>query len=237
MLLSNLSAYFEYAEGFLAPSLTVLYVAKPGLSTVAPERSTNYQAGLVYHGSKLSLDIDVYKIDFTNKFASFASSVPGEGTVWVNIGGATYKGVEGQVTYALTPAIAVFANGSINSAKSTDTGFQIAQAPKSTAAGGVIYKHGPIRFSLIDKYTGPQSSTGNGVSDIRGYNTAVIAGSYDIGPARFGIEAVNALDSQKVTQINGSQIYYQTPRSVSGDVTLERRAETVNRGIPILSGL
>lgn len=220
MLLDNLSAYFEYAQGFLAPSLTVLYVANPSLSTVAPERSTNYQAGLVYHGAKLSLDADVYKIDFTNKFASFVSLVPGEGTVWINIGGATYKGVEGQVAYAITPAIAVFANGSINSAKANDTGFQIAQAPKSTAAGGVILKQGAAKFSLIDKYTGPQSSTGNGVSDIRGYNTAVIAASYAIGPVRLGIEAVNAFDSQRITQINGTQIYYQAPRSVTGDVTV-----------------
>ena len=162
----------------------------------------------------------------------------GVGTVFANIGGATYKGLEGQVSYAITPMIAVFANGSINSAKATDTGLQIAYAPKSTAAGGVIVKEGPLKFSAIDKYTGPQSATGDGnhAYDIKGYNSAVLAASYEVGPVRIGVEVSNVLDSQRVTQIgpnsktlasavglplatNFDQYYYQAPRSITGDVT------------------
>ena len=49
----RLAVYAQYARGFLAPSLSALYVANPGFSTVAPERSTNYQAGAVYNRGKL----------------------------------------------------------------------------------------------------------------------------------------------------------------------------------------
>ena len=72
----QLSGYFQYAKGFLAPALSVLYVANPVYSNVVPERSTNYQGGVVYHGRSLSIDADLYKIDFSNKFASFTSRRP-----------------------------------------------------------------------------------------------------------------------------------------------------------------
>ncbi|MBS0477403.1 MAG: TonB-dependent receptor [Proteobacteria bacterium] len=234
----QLSAYGEYARGFLAPPLNALYVANPQYSNLEPERSTNYQAGLVYHGSRLSLDLDAYHIKFTNKFVSFTSPVAGVGTVFTNIGGATYKGIEGQVALAVTPAIAVFANGSVNSAEASDTGLQIAYAPKSTAAGGVIVKQGPFKFSLIDKYTGPQSATGDGnpIYAIAGYNTAIVAASYQYGPVRIGVEVTNAFDSRRVNQIapnsktvagsaglavatNYDQYYFQPGRAVSADVT------------------
>ena len=155
----QIAAYVQYARGFLAPPLSVLYVANPTFSTVAPERSTNYQAGVVYHGRALSVDADVYKIDFTNKFATDPTAPAIEGTVYINQGAVTYKGVEGQATYALPQGFAVFANGSRNYAKTDNPGqprTQVANAPEFTAAGGVLYKRGPIRFSLIDKYTGPQ---------------------------------------------------------------------------------
>jgi iron complex outermembrane receptor protein len=155
----NLSVYGQFAKGFLAPPLSVLYVARPQLSTVEPQRSTNYQAGLVFHGSHLSIDADVYYIDFKNKFSSFTSTVPGEGTIFINEGAAVYKGFEGQATYAFANGLAVFANGSRNYAKTNNPGIahtQLPNAPFWTAAAGILFKGGPVRVSLIDKYTGPQ---------------------------------------------------------------------------------
>ncbi|MGR6327492.1 TonB-dependent receptor [Sphingomonas sp. XXL09] len=236
---SRFAAYAQYARGFLAPPLSVLYVANPRLSTVAPQRSTNYQAGIVYHGPSLSFDADVYKIDFTNKFASFTSATPGEGVIFVNQGAVQYKGVEAQVTYALPMGFAVFANGSRNYAKTDNPGTvqqQVAKAPEWTAAGGVLYKSGPIRFSLIDKWVGRQWFVGpdgkvGGTYDSptyqsKGYNTAILAARYDVGPVRVGVEVNNLFDSQRVTNISTGktapfdQYFYQVPRTVTGDVTL-----------------
>lgn len=233
------AVYAQYARGFLAPPLSVLYVANPRLSTVAPQRSTNYQAGIVYHGPTLSFDADVYKIDFTNKFASFTSATPGEGVIFVNQGAVQYKGVEAQATYALPMGFAIFANGSRNYAKTDNPGTlqqQVAKAPEWTAAGGVLYKRGPIRFSLIDKWVGRQWFVGpdgkvGGTYDSstyqsKGYNTAILAARYDVGPVRIGLEVNNLFDSQRVTNISAGktasfdQYFYQVPRTVTGDVTL-----------------
>ncbi|WP_374943109.1 TonB-dependent receptor [Sphingomonas sp.] len=240
-LTDRLAAYGQYARGFLAPPLSVLYVANPRLSTVAPERSTNYQAGAVYHGANLSLDADVYRIDFSNKFSSFTSAVPGEGVVFINQGAVRYRGVEAQATYALPLGFAVFANGSRNEARTDNPGVirqQVAKAPEYTAAGGLLYKHGPIRFSLIDKWVGrqfflnPTGSTAPGTaydSDIyqsRGYNAAILSARYDVGPVRLGVEVNNIFDSQRVTSISTGktaqfdQYFYQAPRAVTGDVTV-----------------
>ncbi|MDB5706688.1 MAG: TonB-dependent outer rane receptor FecA5 [Sphingomonas bacterium] len=243
---SQLSVYGQYARGFLAPSLSVLYVANPNFSTVAPERSTNYQAGVVYHGGNLSIDADVYKIDFTNKFASITSPIPGEGVVFFNQGSVQYKGLEGQVTYALPHGFAVFANGSRNYAKTKNPGvpqLQVANAPEWTAAGGVLYKNGPIRFSLIDKYVGRQwfadptavdLTAASGPTSLayyntyksNGYNTAIASVRYDVGPVRIGFEVNNLFNSQRVQNIGTGktvlfdQYYYQTGRSYTGDITL-----------------
>ena len=211
----KLSGYVQYAKGFLAPSVSVLYVANASYSTVAPERSTNYQAGLVYHGRNLSIDGDLYKIDFDNKFASFTSPIPGVGTVFYNQGAVQYKGVEGQVTYALPHGFAVFANGSRNYAKTDNPGVvqqQVAKAPEWTAAGGVLYKSGPARFSLIDKWVGhqwflaPPGVTGatydSPTYQSNGYNSAIVSASYQFKRIRFGIEVSNLFNSEKVTSIS-----------------------------------
>lgn len=226
----KLAVYAQYARGFLAPPLSVLYVAKPGLSTVEPERSTNYQAGLVYHGGNLSVDVDVYKIDFSNKFASVNAPVQSDGVIWINQGAVQYKGIEGQITYAFGHGLALFANGSRNYAKTNNAGSpqqQVANAPEYTAAAGVLYKHGPIRFSLIDKYTGRQwFVVGDDNYRSNGYNSAILSARYDIGPVRVGVEVNNLFDSRAVTNINTGktvpfdQYFYQTGRSFTGDITL-----------------
>ena len=245
-LTPQLSIYGEYARGFLIPPLSALYVDNPTYSNVVPERSTNYQAGFVYHGQRLSLDADVYSIDFQNKFASFTSSTPGVGTVFTNIGGALYQGVEGQVTYAFTDGIAVFANASRNRAIAKDTRLQIANAPVMTAAGGIIVKRGPIRFSVIDKLTGAQyAQNATSPTDatyrayrIAPYNTAILAASYELGPVRIGVEVTDLFNSTRTTNIGPSsktpfaaigqaltsnldQYYYQPGRAITGDITFK----------------
>ena len=239
---TQLALYAQFARGFQAPPLNALYVTNPRLSTLDPERSTNYQAGMVYHGSALSFDADVYRIDFTNKFSSFTSSVQGEGVIWVNQGAVKYQGVEAQVTYALPHGFAVFANGSRNYAKTDDPTTvqqQVAKAPEWTAAAGILYKHGPLRFSLIDKWVGQQwfvapSGTSNPTDQYNmatyqssGYNTALLAARYEIGRVRLGVEVNNLLNSQRVTNISAAssplfdQYFYQVPRTVTADLTMK----------------
>ena len=225
----NLAVYAQYARGFLTPPLSQLYVDRPGLSTVDPQRSTNYQLGVVYHGSRLSIDADIYSIDFTNKFSKSTSPIPGEGVIFTNLGGALYKGAEGQVTYAFPGGIAVFANASYNYAKvKAQPRTQIANAPFMTAAAGILYKQGPIRFSLIDKLTGAQYAVEGEPAAYRiaPYHNVILSASYDFGIIRAGVKVSDLLDSTKITGITtGSspafdQYFFQPGRQITGELTL-----------------
>jgi len=248
---SQVSVYGQYAKGFLAPSLTVLYVGNPDNSTVKPQTSTNYQAGAVYHGSRLSLDADVYYIDINNKFQSENVTLADgtADTAWFNEGGVIYKGVEGQATYVVGHGFAVFANGSINSAKEKVTHNPVSNSPKGTAAAGLLYKAGPFKLSLIDKWTGPQDVTSetfvpatglntlNRSVRIGAYNDTMIAGSYEWRNFRFGLEVTDLFNSTKIENIglsgsqptgsglggvnnNADQFYFQPGRQITGDVTV-----------------
>lgn len=198
---NNFSIYAQYAKGFLAPPLSVLYNLNPDNNTVKPQTSTNYQIGFVYHGENLSIDADGYYIDFNNKFAS--ASVGGD-TVFYNQGGVVYKGLEGQITYAFPNGLALFVNGSLNYAKNKDTHLQVSKAPKGTAAAGILYKHGPIKFSLIDKYTGVQYADDGDTPAYRiaAYHNAIVSVGYDFG--MFSIEGTvsDLFNSEKVTSID-----------------------------------
>jgi iron complex outermembrane receptor protein len=85
------SAYAQIAKGFLVPDLSMFYVNNPNLSTPKPQTSTNYQLGTVHQSRNLTLDADIYYIDFDNKIASTGS---GNDLVYYNRGGVVYKGIE-----------------------------------------------------------------------------------------------------------------------------------------------
>jgi iron complex outermembrane receptor protein len=252
LITPRLSVYGQYAQGMAVPILGDLYVNNPSLSSIQPQTSTNYQAGAVYHGDRLSLDADVYYIKINNKIEqeTVIDDTNTAQTAYFNAGRVLYKGVEGQATYVLHGGLAVFANGSINYAKEAGTHNPVSNSPKSTAAAGLLYKHGPIRVSLIDKWTGPQYATQEALDPtqaffvvsrsvrISPYNTTILSASYQWRQFRFGLDVTDLFNSQKVENIglsgNGpkgdllhgvnqtaDQFYYQPGRQITGDITVK----------------
>jgi iron complex outermembrane receptor protein len=217
-LRKNWSLYGQYAQGFLVPPLKDLYVnpSDPNNNPV-PEQTTNYQFGTVYNGGHVSLDADVYQIDFKNKFAC-------TNTYCYNQGGVTYKGVEGQAAYAFDFGLTLFANASMNSAKSNDTHLTIAQAPKSTLGFGGIFRSGPVKAALTFKQVGEQWANDGEPANfrIKAYDNVNLALSYDF-TERYTVklQVDNLLDSRNITKISpvnsdnttdpSDQYYYQAP--------------------------
>lgn len=248
----RLSVYAQFAKGMAVPILGDLYVNNPSLSSIKPQTSTNYQAGFVYHGERLSIDADGYYIKINDKIQqeTVIDNTGASQTAYFNAGRVLYKGLEAQVTYALYGGLAVFANGSLNYAKEAGTHNPVSNAPKGTAAAGLLYKHGPIRFSLIDKWTGPQYATSEALDPtqtffvlqrsvrISPYNDTVFAASYQWRTLRFGLNVTNLFNSRKIENLglSGSgptgntvhglnqtadQLYYQPGRQVTGDITVK----------------
>jgi len=227
-LQDNWSVYGQYATGFLVPDISSTQVAKPNLSDLQPQTSTNYQLGTVFHGDRFSFDADVYYVDFNNKIQTAFNATTGE-TESFNLGGAIYKGIEGQLTVQAMDSLFVFANGSLNSAETkgnTQLGvvgnLQIAQAPTTTAAAGVIYDaHNGLTVSFIDKYTGESwASEGEPAAyHIDGYNSADLTATLSFDRYRLEAAVYNVFDSQEVTAIKPGkttpydQYYFQPERN------------------------
>ena len=237
----GLAVYGQFAKGMQIPDLNTFYVNNPANNSTDPQKSTNYQIGIVGKSDTMTWDADLYRIDFTNKLVS--NNLTGAAAGFINIGGARYQGAEAQMAYVLGGGFSAYANGSINSAKASDTGQQIANAPDMTAALGALYKAGPVDASLIYKVTGAtrQKDFDATKAPINGqsyydYYKAPAYGNLDLGVAytiknptqwtkaiKLQLNVFNLLNSQSTTaissgpynkQIQYDTYVYQAPRSM-----------------------
>ncbi|AOU99239.1 hypothetical protein BI364_16010 [Acidihalobacter yilgarnensis] len=202
---SDWTAYGQVAKGFLAPNLNTFYAPNPAASTVKPETTTNYQAGTAYQTDRLTLSGDVYYIDFNNKVGS--RTVAGN-TLFYNQGGVIYDGVEGSATMYVGGGFSGYVNGSINSAKEKTTHQWIANAPKATAALGVIYNQGPVYGALLDKYVGSRYGDSGQTQSLAAYSVASLSLGYklDAGmphPVDVRLKIDNLLDKKAIYALAG----------------------------------
>ena len=228
----GVSVYGQYAKGFQIPDLKSFYITDPTKNSAEPQLSTNYQLGVVGKNRDFTWDVDVYRIEFKNKYVS--NGLGGTAAAYVNIGGATYQGVEAQGTYLLADGLAIYANGSMNGATANDTGKTISGAPSMTAALGTIYNSGPWGGSLIFKRTGAVyqqdfDATKPANYDYyrtRAYDNLDLGASYtftSFGPfikaLKLQANIFNLLNQHHVTSVSpgktlaGDQYLYQAPRS------------------------
>jgi iron complex outermembrane receptor protein len=210
------SVYFQYATGFLIPSLSALYVNTISLNQLQPTTTTNYQAGTVYSHGNFTFDADVYKIEVNNLQLPDPT-----GQFYINQGDGEYYGVEGEGAVALPYGFSLFANGSIN--KNRVGGSETLNAPQWTAATGAFFHHGPWAASVTYKrvgdfiayYNGGPFQTGavtvttpdgvvlapNQARKIDGYDTTDASVSYDFGHFRVKLAAFNLFDHRSLTGI------------------------------------
>jgi iron complex outermembrane recepter protein len=225
------SMYFQYATGFLIPSLSALYVNNISLNQLQPTTTVNYQAGSVYSHGNFSVDADVYKIDVKNLQVADPT-----GQFYVNQGDGSYYGVEGEAAVALPMDVTLFANGSLN--RNRVGGQEVTNAPSWTAATGALYHHGPWGASLTFKQVGrlvafynggTATVTPDGVALAPGqarkigpYSTTDASISYDFGHFRVKLAGFNLFDNRTITSITGpaaKDLYtFQAGRQIQGTI-------------------
>ncbi len=212
---SNLSVYAEYAQGFLVPNVSSYYVNTPQTSKVVPQESTNYQLGTVFNAGNLGFDGDIYYIDFKHKIQT--ATVNGE-SYETNSGGATYKGVELQATYALPYGLSAFGNYSINDAIANGdpinpggNGKQLAKVPHWTSAVGLrselfgLFTDGDgLVTSLNTKWIGQQTQTAaSGIVGptnlVHSFNQTDLSTTYHVGHFAIEFQLLNLFDNQSIT--------------------------------------
>ncbi|HVY33516.1 MAG TPA: TonB-dependent receptor [Caulobacteraceae bacterium] len=247
---NNWAVYAQYAQGFLVPDVSVFNVANPGNNSLIPQESTNYQFGMVYSAGKLSVDADVYYIDFKHKIQSQTISDPtsplnGQ-TISTNNGNAVFSGFEVQGTYVLPYGFSAFANyGRINAVAKDDkvlplnNGQQIPGAPRWTAAAGlrsewhdVGVPAGRLVLNVTGKWTGPYTvnpataTLGPG-GTIDGYADFNFSGTYSWKNYSLQGQVLNLANSTGITGVSGktynpgTTILARTP-TVAGKANLNQ---------------
>ncbi|MDE2301145.1 MAG: TonB-dependent receptor, partial [Sphingomonadales bacterium] len=208
----HLSGYAQVAKGFLAPNENFFTRNNPNIVTFAPETTTNYQAGLAMQTRRLSLSFDGYIINFSNYIQLQGS---GNNAYYNNLGGVTYKGLEAEGTLALGAGFSLYANGSVNSAMtqasaSNPTSSWVANAPKTTAAGGLIYDHDGIYASFLTKFIGPRY--GSDGEELGSFSTTDLSLGFDLKhwmpgvPAKVKLNINNIFNNTSIINDNGTTV-------------------------------
>jgi iron complex outermembrane receptor protein len=212
----NWVAYAQVAKGFLAPNLNTFYTQDPSKSNVKPEETWNYQIGTTWASRKLTLSADLYYINFKNKVGSRKIAA---NTIFYNQGGAIYKGIETESTYYLGQGVSFYGNATFNSAKTKDTHQWIANAPKTTAALGVMYDKNAWTGSIMDKYVGSRYGDSGETQKIKAYNTADMAVGYTVKgngaswykKAKISLKINNLLNKKSINALAGYTGQNNTP--------------------------
>jgi iron complex outermembrane recepter protein len=224
------SVYAQYAKGMQTPFVNN---GTPNTAGPAPQTTTNYQVGIVHKDDRMTADADIYYIPVKNLYQALASS-PLSNPIYANGGAATYKGIEAQMTYKLDRAWAAHINGSMNSARYSDSndtalGYltgQVAGAPIATTTLGVLYNTGPWNASLMYKSIGNQFNK-KSKDQLAPINNADLNIAYTFTDVKaLGVKALrtqlsvfNLTNAQSIIALTGlrtdptTQYQWQAPRS------------------------
>jgi iron complex outermembrane receptor protein len=215
---SNWSAYAQYARGFLAPNLNLVYYAsQTAANEFTPENTNNLQAGTTWKSDRLTVSADIYHIKFNN-FVT-AKHTGGDYLLAVGGGSAVFKGEELEGTYALGAGVSVYANWSHNNATYAD-GTPVLNTPNGTSAIGLIYDSGPLYGSLTSKRVGAQVEAGgngpdNGNYDIGAYTVNNLALVYTVANPGAGAKALR-LKFNVYNLANNQSRYYVYGGTLAG---------------------
>jgi iron complex outermembrane receptor protein len=222
------STYVQYAKGMQVPFLGV---GSDTASPPDPQYTTNYQIGYVHKSDDLTLSADVYYININNLQLNTGTNANPD---YINAGGAVYKGVELEGTYALTRGWAVYGNYTINSARYKSGNAAVGQptgeapnAPNMTSALGLLLNQGPWNASLIFKRIGQQynSKLGGQLPRIDNVDLNVAYTFRNLGSRwakalRVQASVFNLTNRRGITSVTGpldsaaTQYQWQAPRSV-----------------------
>jgi iron complex outermembrane receptor protein len=232
----NWSVYAEFAKGIYVPDISAFEQNPPTSIYPAAQTTTNYQLGTVFYADNFTFDADIYYIPINNNYISQACSYDHSLTCYVNNGSATYKGIEGEGTYAFDwlggldlRGLSVFANGALMSSKAGNGTWE-PNAPRWTLAGGILYDQNNWKFSLIDKVIGRQYSDSANLSfyALPSYSNVTMSAGYAFGNCELTATVDNLLGTRAVNQISEATAgvlnsnpatstdlyYFQAPTSV-----------------------
>ena len=152
-LRNNLSAYVQFATGNIIPPSSVFDVKSAQVAvTPKPTTTKTFQFGAVYKTNRFTLDADTYFISAGNAYAS-APDASGEPVYYATADTHT-KGFEAEGNAVIGKGFFLYGNGTIGSAKYSDTLLWVANSPHDTETVGLTYLHRNWDVGFFNKRIG-----------------------------------------------------------------------------------
>jgi iron complex outermembrane receptor protein len=148
------SVYGQYGKGQNIPPTSIFDVAGAQVAIVPkPILTDTVQFGSVWKSNRATLDVDFYHINFQNNYTSTTDPVTGETLYFLSSQSVT-KGVEAESTILAGGGFAVYLNGTAGTAKYTDPGLWVPNAPSDTETIGLTYNRGSWNVGFFNKRVG-----------------------------------------------------------------------------------
>jgi iron complex outermembrane receptor protein len=240
-VLPNWSVYGQAATGSIVPPSSVYdynqtaasaSAAVPTISAAPKQqRSTTYQAGIVYKGQRFTIDADAYRIRFQNSYSSTVDNIPGD----VDLGDTIYylqpssvsKGLEFETTAVLAHGLNLYVNataanafyaGSLNAGtqaapylEKAPSGLWVASTPTDTEQEGLTYQNHGFDLGIFNHRIG-EERVDNGqyhnqaivptFSSVNTYVNFTVRNRSIFDGTKIRLDATNLLDSHNIQSLS-----------------------------------
>jgi iron complex outermembrane receptor protein len=219
------SVYGQYGRGQNIPPTSVFDVQNAAVGTLPkPILTDTAQFGSVWKSRRATLDVDVYHINFQSNYSATLDPFSGDTLYFLGPQSVT-QGVEAESTILVGGGVAVYLNGTVGSAKYTDTHQWVQNAPGNTETIGVTYNLTNWNVGLFSKRIGRMYNDNGALHQaiaIDPFNITNLFVNYTVrGSSRFSqtklrLAVNNLTDSHAITAVTLASTKSNTPSA--GDV-------------------
>jgi iron complex outermembrane recepter protein len=186
-----------------------------------PILTDTVQFGSVWKSNRATLDVDFYHINFQNNYSSTFDPVSGDTLYYLSSQSVT-KGIEAESTILVGSGFALYLNGSAGSAKYTDTGLWVQNAPANTETIGLTYNLSNWNVGFFNKRVGQMYNDNGSLHQavaIDPFNLAnlfvnyTVRGSSRLSQSRVRLAVNNLTNSHAITGISPASTKSNAPNA------------------------
>jgi iron complex outermembrane receptor protein len=219
------SMYGQYGKGQNIPPTSIFDVQGALVATLPkPILTDTVQVGSVWKSNRATLDVDAYHIKFQNDYTSTTDPVSGDTLYFLSAKSVT-KGVEAESTLLVGGGLAVYLNGTAGSAKYTDTGLWVQNAPSNTETIGVTYNQRSWNVGFFNKRVGQMYNDNSNIHQAVGIDpfnitnlflNYTLRGSSKFSQTRVRLAVNNLTDSHSIIAVTPASTKSNLP--AAGDL-------------------
>ena len=181
-------------------------VKTPPNQTVAK----TYQIGSVIKFNRWTLDVDGYFIHFDNPYSAINDPTSQTELIYVLTGPSNTKGIEAESTIFIRRGLSLYLNGTLGSARYSDTGLWVANAPGYTETAGLTWQEKNWDVGLLSKRIGKMYNDNGSVNQaipIAPWSVSNLFLNYTVKNSSFlrgsrlGLAVNNLFDDHSITGI------------------------------------